>query len=229
MKARLDALTEALAHHEEIEVAWVYGSVARDEASASSDIDVAVAFRAPSAEPWERVDGLRSDLQAQVDRQVSVLDLNRAPTPLSYEVIRDGRVQLSRSDLRLRSEEARVWSLWEEYRAQQNEPERPPEAYVLAIREQVAQHVASLEDCASACERAPCRSSSAPRPNAACRSSSRPPSAARSICCAHWIVRYRPKRASRSSACTRQRASINPRSRKCAAPSACAMRSSTTT
>jgi len=123
VQASLDALATALAHHDEIEVVWVYGSVARGQASASSDIDLAVASRASCAEPWERVDALRADLQAHFDRPVAVLDLNRAPTPLAHEVIRDGRVLLCRSDLRLRSEEGRVWSLWEEYR-DQHEPTR---------------------------------------------------------------------------------------------------------
>ena len=118
MHTALEPLIEALGHHEEIEVAWVYGSVARDEARETSDVDLAVAFRTPCTEPWERVDALRAELQEHVDQPVSVLDVNRAPTPLAHEVIRDGKVLVCRSDLRLRAEERRIWSLWEEYRGQ---------------------------------------------------------------------------------------------------------------
>jgi predicted nucleotidyltransferase len=94
MRPALQTLTEALARHAEIDVARVYGSVAREEAAETSDVDLAVAFSRPAAEPWERVDALRAELQPYADRPVSVIDLHHAPTPLAYAVIRDGRVLL---------------------------------------------------------------------------------------------------------------------------------------
>ena len=126
MQIELDSVVDRLARHGEVIVAWVYGSVARGEATDSSDIDLAVAFDEPHAEPWERVDALRADLQEATTRELSVIDLNRAPTALAYEVIRDGRVLLCRSDLRLHGEQQRVWSLWEEYRGHHEQRRTAP-------------------------------------------------------------------------------------------------------
>lgn len=112
----LDPIIQELASCDAVEVAWLYGSRARGDAGPWSDVDVAVAFRTPGADPWERVDALRARLQARLDVPVSVIDVNRVPTPLAVNVIDQGRVLVCRSDLRLRAEERRVWSLWEEYR-----------------------------------------------------------------------------------------------------------------
>ena len=49
---------------------------------------------------------------------VSVVDINRVPVPLAYNIIHQGEVLLCRSDFRLRAEQQRVWSLWAEYKAE---------------------------------------------------------------------------------------------------------------
>jgi predicted nucleotidyltransferase len=116
MTVDLDPILEVLEASDDVEVAWLYGSRARGDAGPGSDFDLAVAFRTRASDPWERVDALRARLQERVSRQVSVIDINRVPTPLAVNVVDQGRVLLCRSDLRLRAEEARIWSLWEEYR-----------------------------------------------------------------------------------------------------------------
>lgn len=116
MTADLEPILEVLEASDDVEVAWLYGSRARGDAGPESDFDLAVAFRARTTDPWEQVDALRARLQERISRQVSVIDINRVPTPLAVNVVDQGRVLLCRSDLRLRTEEARVWSLWEEYR-----------------------------------------------------------------------------------------------------------------
>lgn len=118
MDALLRLLAGALESDAAIEVAWVYGSVARGDSDDHSDIDLAIAFREQCADPWERVDALRAELQRLQSQSVSIIDLNRAPTPLAYNVIQDGRVLLCRNPLRLHAEQQRIWSLWEEYRGE---------------------------------------------------------------------------------------------------------------
>lgn len=116
MTVDLDPILEGLEASDDVEVAWLYGSRARWDAGLESDFDLAAAFRARASDPLERVDALRARLQERVSRQVSVIDISRVPTPLAVNVVDQRRVLLCRSDLRLRAEEARVWSLWEEYR-----------------------------------------------------------------------------------------------------------------
>ncbi len=48
--------------------------------------------------------------------KISVIDINQAPIPLAYSVINDGKVILCRNYLRLHSDEARIWSMWESYK-----------------------------------------------------------------------------------------------------------------
>ncbi len=82
---------------------WLYGSVARGDARASSDVDLAVVWAAHA----------RSDLRrdrARLEREaaaavapflVSVVDLGTAPVLLAHRVIRDG-VLLCDTDARRR-------------------------------------------------------------------------------------------------------------------------------
>lgn len=125
----MTALTAELERQPEVEVAWLYGSRARGDAAATSDVDLAIAFRlsadASHAEPWERIDDLRARLQAATPLEVSVVDINRAPTPLALNIVNEGKLVVCHSDLRLRTEEQRVWSLWEAYR-REHERNRPP-------------------------------------------------------------------------------------------------------
>jgi predicted nucleotidyltransferase len=105
-----------------LSVVWLYGSQATGTATSTSDIDIAVAFAQPlpdTLENYLRPERLamqwRSTLQLQ-DNQLSIVDINRAPVPLAYNIITQGRVIYCRSDLRLRTEEQRIWSLWEHYK-----------------------------------------------------------------------------------------------------------------
>ena len=104
-----------------IDVLWLYGSYANDTANDRSDIDLAVAYGEMLPDKMERY--LRPEQTAMVwreklqlgDEQLSVVDINQAPVPLAYNIISQSKVIFCRSDLRLRSEEQRVWSLWEHY------------------------------------------------------------------------------------------------------------------
>ncbi len=77
--------------------AYLYGSVARDTATASSDIDIGILLQTT---PPGRLQDLRSNLEALLEnslgRRVQVVILNLAPTDLVHRVLRDGRVLVDR-------------------------------------------------------------------------------------------------------------------------------------
>ena len=77
--------------HVDIVCVYVYGSVARGEASDESDIDVAVLY---AQEPPPTLDGLGLELgytlEQLLGRPVDLVVLNRAPLDLIHRVLRDG-------------------------------------------------------------------------------------------------------------------------------------------
>jgi len=77
--------------------AYLFGSVARGNARAQSDIDVAVLFKKP---PAARLDAGPLDLEGALERAlgrpIQLVVLNRAPADLVRRVLRDGRVVLDR-------------------------------------------------------------------------------------------------------------------------------------
>lgn len=77
--------------------AYLFGSVARGEAAADSDVDVAVLFdcELPKtlAHPSIRLAGV---LEKTLGRPVQVIVLNDAPVDLVHRVFRDGRLLLDR-------------------------------------------------------------------------------------------------------------------------------------
>jgi hypothetical protein len=89
--------------------AYLFGSEARGEARAGSDVDVAVLYEpAPAA----RLDAGPLDLEGQLERAlgrpVQLVVLNAAPADLVHRVLRDGRVLLDRDRAaRIRFEVAR--------------------------------------------------------------------------------------------------------------------------
>lgn len=74
----------------EVRLAYVFGSVARDEARPSSDLDLGVVFGLVPV-PRE-LDRLATDLEAVAGRRVDLVVLNEAPPLLTHEVIRWGRL-----------------------------------------------------------------------------------------------------------------------------------------
>jgi len=103
-----------------IEVLWLYGSRARGDEGSTSDYDLAVALSGPLAneERWQAIEAFEHEAAVSLAASVSCVDINRAPVPLAANVIHEGSVLFCRSDLRLRSEEQRVWSLWEAYKVE---------------------------------------------------------------------------------------------------------------
>lgn len=77
---------------------YLFGSVARDEARADSDVDVGILFAIP---PPRRLDApqfaLEGELELLLRRPVQVVTLNSAPADLVHRVLRDGRLILDRN------------------------------------------------------------------------------------------------------------------------------------
>lgn len=94
----VEALREILAKAPaNVAAAYVFGSVARGTASASSDVDLALLLRTRPASTLEgRMLDYEAALERTLGRPVQVVLLNDAPVDLAYRVMRDGRVLLER-------------------------------------------------------------------------------------------------------------------------------------
>lgn len=78
------ALETALAGRADVRVALLFGSTARDRATAQSDVDVAVLA------PGVDLLALAADLGRAVVAEVDVVDLPSATIPLLSAIVRDG-------------------------------------------------------------------------------------------------------------------------------------------
>jgi len=90
----------------EVVAVYLYGSRARGDASASSDVDLGALLRQP---PVPALRGVARDVEDRVERAVrlptQVVVLNTAPADLVHRVLRDGIVVLDRDRaVRLRFE-----------------------------------------------------------------------------------------------------------------------------
>jgi predicted nucleotidyltransferase len=94
--------TTLVPHGSALVCAYLYGSAARDDDRATSDLDIAVLFR---QEPPATLDGMGFDIAGDVERatgrRADVTVLNRAPADLVHRVLRDG-VLLYETDRRRR-------------------------------------------------------------------------------------------------------------------------------
>lgn len=92
---------------------WRSGAIAL--AICGSKCDIAVAHVPHSLRPEERQTLLEDQayrLRLAISAPVSVVDINRVPSPLAYNITDQCEVLLCRFDFRLRAEQLRVWSLW---------------------------------------------------------------------------------------------------------------------
>jgi uncharacterized protein len=98
-RADLEQLKAALAAQDtDLVCAWLFGSTARGEARADSDLDVGVLF---ATDPPQTLAGLHLDLADALTeaagRPVDLVVLNRAPVDLIHRVLRDGILLLERN------------------------------------------------------------------------------------------------------------------------------------
>lgn len=94
-------LRAALAAREDLLEAYLFGSRARGDAAAHSDVDIAVFFDPETGEgpPGLRAAELAADLcTALATNELDVVALNTAPPLLYHRVLRDGELLVSRDE-----------------------------------------------------------------------------------------------------------------------------------
>ncbi len=99
MASEIERLESLLTHRPEILEAYLFGSGARGDASAHSDVDIAVFVDRSAAPdgPFGYVAALATELIRALGRNdVDVVLLNDAPPLLYHRVLRDGRRLFSR-------------------------------------------------------------------------------------------------------------------------------------
>lgn len=105
--------------NEDVEVVWIYGSIADCSDTENSDIDIAIAFQNFPKDSLTRL--TRSDILAsewtlklkQFNRKISIVDINMIPIPLAWEVINSDYVVYEKNSNRRFREENRIFSMME--------------------------------------------------------------------------------------------------------------------
>lgn len=120
MQAVIEKLIELARQHTDIEVLWLYGSRAKGNAAPHSDFDLAVAFaKVKLPDPLDnrlRPELLALDWQRALnlnEEQLSLVDINLAPTPLAFSVIDTGQILWCANEGRRMREETRIMSQME--------------------------------------------------------------------------------------------------------------------
>jgi uncharacterized protein len=94
--SQFDAVSRFLAGQPDVRFAYFFGSAARGEERARSDVDIAVLFaEAPTP---ERLDRFVVDLEAVAERSVDLVVLNSAPPLLCHEIVSTGAPLFCRSE-----------------------------------------------------------------------------------------------------------------------------------
>jgi uncharacterized protein len=88
MSQLVDGIRTVLLAEPDVDLAYLFGSRAREEALASSDVDIALLASAPL--PLLRLGALQERLAHALQMPVDVVDLHAAPPLLAREVVLEG-------------------------------------------------------------------------------------------------------------------------------------------
>ncbi len=91
--AVIDTLRDYFAGRRDVVAAYLFGSVARGDARADSDVDVAVLLAAGEPADTAGYDAwfaLQDDLEERLHQRVDLVAMNGAPLDLLHRVLRDG-------------------------------------------------------------------------------------------------------------------------------------------
>jgi len=91
-----ESIRTALHNNPDLVAVYLFGSTARDQAHALSDVDVAVLFAAElsPADMFDRTLEIGVILDEALHQSVDVIALNRAPPALCFQVLKHGRLLL---------------------------------------------------------------------------------------------------------------------------------------
>ncbi len=88
--AMIAVLGRALAPARDVAAAWLFGSMARGDDRADSDVDVLLDLELRGLAVHERVSEIQDQLVVELGRSVDVVPLGDAPVDLVHRVLRDG-------------------------------------------------------------------------------------------------------------------------------------------
>lgn len=92
----LDAIRHVLETEDDVAYALVFGSTARGDRRAGSDIDVAIGLRSGAPRDVHALGRLTARLESASGCPVDVVLLDEAPPAMAYRVFRDGRLLVER-------------------------------------------------------------------------------------------------------------------------------------
>lgn len=105
-----------------LDTLWLYGSEARGTAGATSDLDLGALFQGRPS-PLAVLE-LRGALEAELGREVDLVDLDAASPFLAMQVLRHGRLVVDRNPRRRHAFFARTVSMYEDLKILRREAER---------------------------------------------------------------------------------------------------------
>ena len=104
----LDDLRHALESERDVAYALVFGSGGRGALRPASDVDIAIEFRPGAPRDMARLGHLAAQLESAAGRQVDLVLMDEAPSPLAYRIFRDGRIVVERDHAALAERKARA-------------------------------------------------------------------------------------------------------------------------
>ena len=104
----MDAVRSVVETDTRLGYAVIFGSEARGDRHARSDVDVAVGAIGGRRLSALELGDIASRLEAATGRSIDIVDLESAPPALAYRVFRDGHVILDRERARLVARRARA-------------------------------------------------------------------------------------------------------------------------
>lgn len=113
--ATVDAVLERLRQHDEVALAYLFGSAVDGADGAARDVDVAVAF-SDVTDPMRALLRLQQDLEATTGAAVDVHDLDALPVDLRFRVIDQGRPVLVRDEAARVRREVRIMREYWDFR-----------------------------------------------------------------------------------------------------------------
>jgi|SRR5215813_6358986 len=104
----LEAIRRVLETDDGVLYALAFGSTARGDRHAASDVDLAIALRPGTARDAQALGALASRLESAGGRPVDLVLLDEAPPNVAYRIFRDGRVLVERDRQALTARKARA-------------------------------------------------------------------------------------------------------------------------